>query len=101
MVQYYDINRDLFSDTYDSVLLEGYGKIAYVSGLNGIYELVIRDIFDESVYSQRVVLDFSNIANPVDGVRYIAFISEDKIIIRYLSGVEYEEKTEIINIETE
>ena len=95
-VQYYDITRDLFSDIFYSVLLEGYGKIAYINVSNGRYELEIRDIFDESVFFQRVELDFSPIANPVEGVRYIAFCGEDTITIRYLAGAGYDEKTEKI-----
>ena len=98
LVQYYDINKDIFSEIFMSVLLEGYGRIAYIIVTNGKYELVIRDVFDETLFCQRFELDFSSIGNPVDGVRCIAFCSEDTIRITYLSGAEYDEKTEIINL---
>ena len=98
LAQYYDINRDLFSEMFESPALVAYGDVVHMILSDGFLMLVIRDIFDESKYREEFELDFSPVANPADALISVEFLDEDTLMISYLSGASYDEQTTILQL---
>ena len=96
--QYYDVNRDIFSEAFESVASSGYGKILYMDISNDTLKLVIRDIFCESLFYSEFDLDFSPTANPADALKKAEFINEKTIMLTYIAGSEYVEKELILQL---
>ena len=93
LVQYYDIEKDLFSKTFESPAIAEYGKIVYMVLLDDQIKLAVSDIFDSAEYYKEFELDFSPVANPIDALKEVKFVDEFNLQVLYLSGNDYEEKT--------
>ena len=98
LAQYYDVNRDLFSEVFESPALAAYGNVVYMTFSDGLFRLVIRDIYDESKYHEEFELDISPVANPADALINAEFLDEDVLLISYLSGAGYDEQTTILQL---
>lgn len=98
LAEYYDINKDLFSDTYQCPLaVQGY-KVAYVEHSDDFIDgkLVISDIFDRANYYKEFYLDdMSSITTPVSKVE---FIDQKEVKVSYFMGEDNEEKTKILQL---
>ena len=94
---FYDIQNDVFSEVFDSPLLHDGSTIVLIQSTDNQYYLVFRDIFSAESFYTTVLIDASPVANPYDAVGEITFLDEETIVITYLTGSEYDEKTEVIN----
>jgi hypothetical protein len=93
--QYYDIERDLFSEAFQTPLVAEHGMVVYVDIFERGFKFIVRDIFEKSKYYKEFELDLSPVTNPADAVSQIEFLDRDRLTITYLSGLEYVEKTSI------
>ena len=98
LTQFYDINRNIFSELFFSVVSEGQGNIIHMTVLDDTIRLVVRDIFDKSKLYKEFELDFSPVANPVDAIISVDFLDENVFEISYLSGEDYIAKTRVFEI---
>lgn len=58
--------------------------------------LIIRDIFQEEIYCQRLQRDFSPSANPIGVIQSIELTDEGDFVMQYFTGNDYEMVEEII-----
>jgi len=98
--RYYDIERHLYSATYNNVLAIGYGKVAYrsfkpseLSGSEGfiIDALVVHDIFNPTInhdYFQRNYMEDMDPMNfhAVFPFSLVEFIDETHLHVEYLNS---------------
>ena len=100
LMQYYDICKDTFSQIFESPALAGFGRVVYMgfTDEDGM-KLVVRDIFNESLYYREYRLDFSPTAIPADALQNAEFLDENTIRITYLSGDNYIEKEAVLHID--
>lgn len=97
---YYSVDRDSFSKNYLYVIAYSNEKIAYIDVPNeNAFEnrhLVVRNVFDKSLYYQEYNMDFSKVDTPVISA---AFINNDtQLQITYLSGEQQTEFTKMIDL---
>jgi len=98
LTQYYDTNRDVFSDTFESPAMADHGMVVYAAYIGESLKLVVRDIFDINRYYKEFELDFSPVV-PFNAVRKAEFADENTLDITYVSGKEYEEKNIVLQLE--
>ena len=101
---YYDIEKDVFSETFIAVYDEKNGRIAY-DNWDGIHTLIIRDIFDKEKYYYEIT-NFNNIlatiSEPFTDVKILD--NGKQIQVTYITGSDntgysdYKEVIEIINL---
>ena len=94
--QYYDSDRDILSEIFDSPIAVINGKTAYFTVSNDIYKLVVRDIFNESEYYKEHILDLSRVANPIDALVQVEYLDGDRLQVTYRSGSNYDNKSSTI-----
>ncbi len=88
---YYDMNRNIFSEVFQSIYDQNNCKVAY-----GEHDkVIVRNIFDKTKYYKEIsVFDkaFSKVAKPIINAE---FSSDGKsITIKYLTGPDYREVSE-------
>lgn len=92
--KYYGVDDDIFSDEYTYVLANTDNLVAYIEvpEENSMIDrvVVVRDIFDETLYYKEFSLDFSRVDTPVKEAEF----SEDEsyLSLTYISG-ESKERT--------
>lgn len=92
---YYDVEQDLFSDTFYSIYDELEGIIAYGEK----EKIIIRNIYDKNKYYYEI----NSFSNPLSCTSEpfvnVEFINDgDSIEVTYLSGDDYREITEIFEL---
>lgn len=97
---YYSVDRDTFSKNYFYVVAYNNEKIAYIDVPNdNAFEnrrLVVRNVFDKSVYYQEYKIDFSKVDTPVICASFIN--NDSQLQITYLSGEQQTEITKVIDL---
>lgn len=97
---YYSVDRDTFSKKYLYVIAYSNEKIAYIDVPNdNAFEnrcLVVRNVFDKSVYYQEYKIDFSKVDTPVISASFIN--NDSQLQITYLSGEQQTESTKVIDL---
>lgn len=97
---YYSVDRDAFSKTYLYVIAYSNEKIAYIDVPdNNDFEnrcLVVRNVFDRSLYYQEYKMDFSKVDTPVIRASFIN--NDSQLQITYLSGEQQTELTKTIDL---
>lgn len=97
---YYSVDRDTFSKKYLYVIAYSNEKIAYIDVPNdNAFEnrrLVVRNVFDKSVYYQEYKIDFSKVDTPVISASFIN--NDSQLQITYLSGEQQTEFTKVIDL---
>lgn len=90
--KYCNVNSGKVSDTYVSVLGECGENVIFVDYDNGIYYVVVQNIFDIEKYHKSIVLEDARMTDPV-----VSFekLDGEKVKIGYVKSEEYTE-TEII-----
>ena len=86
--RYYDINKDIFSELFETPITAAFGNVVYMDASSGTHKLVVRDIFDDSVFYKDFELDFYPSANPADALRHAEFLDENTLMIEYLSALD-------------
>lgn len=92
---YYHINTGLLSSAFQYVLCEKQNLVVYYdSGL-----VIVRNLFDDQTFLKKIKLqyDLSKTDEPVKA----ALLSDDlkQVTVTYLTGVDYQEKSETIYIQ--
>jgi hypothetical protein len=95
---YYDLEQNVMSEYFDSVKEIRGTKVVYITMDNHIPKLIIQDLFNESLYRKEIIRDFSPIANPNDIITNAEFFVVYLLAFSYISGEDYIEVTEIINL---
>ena len=95
---FYDIESGQISDTFSNISAIKEQKIVYMGFVGEDIRLIVRDIFDEEIYYKDFDRDFSNLAILESVLLEAKFLDNDRIQIKYLSGTEQEEVTEIIEL---
>lgn len=90
---YYDIVNDRFSEWYESPVAAKYHRVAFLNYGGGERSLVVKDMFDEGSCYQEYFPDFAEAVFPVVSA---VFTDEDTLLITYMSGEFYEEKTKVL-----
>jgi len=82
------------SNTYFNPILFGDEYIAYME--DGI--LILTDIFNRGLLYKEIGGDFSETANPISAIISIEMLDNNTIQLKYYSGLNFDEKLEIIKI---
>ena len=90
LVRYFDVLNEKVSDVFMTPLDIMDNKIIWFDG-----KIVVQDIFDKSRYYKEIELKASDAAFPIV---FAQFLSADTIQIRYMTGYDYEEKTETFRL---
>ena len=98
LYRFFDISKGRSSPIYENPALVEQGKIVYMTLDEDQIKLVVRDIFDETVFYQEYIRDFSPVAAPNSDLISARFINEQQLEIVYLSGEQYTKTTETIDI---
>jgi len=99
--EFFDVERGLFSEIFDSPILQKGRLVGFFSSNGGQFVLNIRDIFCAELFHKIIELDLYPSANPLDVVIEAKFVSEDSVFISYFSGTEFEERTKFFTIAEE
>ena len=87
--QFFDVADSRVSPIYENPQLIENGKIVYMA-LNGQdAQLIVRDIFDETVFWS-FNRDFSETGVPADALTDAAFLDEHTLEVTYLAGEDFE-----------
>lgn len=92
---YYDVEKDVISRTFNSIFDQCNDKVIYCDKST----IIVRDIFDKTKYYQEFSgfqEEFSEVAFPYTDVKFVN--GAKSIKVSYLSGIDYKEITEIIEI---
>lgn len=94
-VQYYDLERNMISQVYQSVFSECGNLVAWANH----EKVIVRDIFDDNGFYQELAIfnePFSQVAFPFVSVAF----TEDgsHVSVTYLSGPDYTEVSEVFEI---
>lgn len=92
---YYDTINDRLSEQYDSPIAVKFNKIAFLKHKDRETVLIVKDIYSEKECYKEHLLDFSTVLSPIV---FADFIDEDTLLITYMSGDLYEEKTQLLFI---
>jgi len=98
LTQYYDVDKDIFSEMFESPITIQRDKIAYIKIFDNTYKLIVRNIFDKSKYYKEFNIDLSPVANPIDALVHLEYLNGDRLQITYLSGKDYVEKNSIFQL---
>lgn len=96
---FFDTVQNRVSPVYENPELVQSGKIVYMTLNEGTPQLVVRDIFDETVFYRTYDRDFSKTAVPADALTSAAFIDESTLQVTYLSGENFEEVEETLRLQ--
>ena len=98
--QYFNINDRRKSELFENPIIMDYDKIVYASIKKGKLILVVQDLFNNSYLYKEFELNFSPVAIPEDAIINAQFIENGKKLrLKYLSGDDYVEKTEDLNLD--
>ena len=98
LTQYYDTDKDLFSEVFPSPLALQDNKVVYMVFADNAYKLIVSDIFDPSKYYKEFSLDFSPVANPVNAIISVEYLGNDKLQVKYLSNGNRDKKSVILQL---
>jgi len=100
MVQFYSAKNDMFSEVFDTPIVitnELIGLLRWSD--SDELNLIVRDIFDIEIYYNEFLLEnFSSVANPIDALKGIEYLGNDKLEVTYLSGEHFVEKSIIFEL---
>lgn len=92
---YYNIENDLLSETYYSVLSEFENLVAYAN----YNKIIVRDIYDENVFYQEITEFKYMLSDMIDPFVEARFSSDGKSIeITYYSNDDYEQVSEAFEL---
>jgi len=90
---YYSAKKDVLSRTFHSV----YDETDELLIFSDHKKLIVRDIFDKTAFC-REFTDFGNMSDVVEPFVNAEFINERQIKVTYLTGGDFREATEIIDL---
>ncbi len=97
--QYYDIDKNICSNIIQSpfALLEQ--KIVYLALSDDVtgHKMVVSDVFDETKYYKELHID--DLSSAINPILSVEFINNQELKVCYLSGEDYEEKTQVFQID--
>lgn len=94
-----DTVQNRVSPTYENPELVQDGKIVYMTLNEGKLRLVVRDIFDETVFYRTYDREFSKTAVPADALISAVFTDANTLQVTYLSGENFEEVEEALRLQ--
>jgi len=96
---YYNAEKDVVSRIFQSIFDETDELVAFGGFIRGCDRLIVRNIFDKTVYYCEFT-EFSNeLAPMIDPFQTVVFINNGKQIeVTYLAGTDYQKVTEIIDL---
>lgn len=92
---YYDTINDRLSEQYDSPIAVKFNKIAFLKHKDRETVLIVKDIYSEKECYKEYLLDISAVLSPIV---FAEFMDENTLLITYMSGDLYEEKTKLLFI---
>ena len=99
--QFFNIEKGLISPIYDNPGLIDNGKIVYMAFENDQIKLIVRDLFDESIFYKEYECNFSPVAAASSGLITANFINSSELQVTYLSGEDFMEVTEVFDLTQE
>ena len=91
---FYDVIKDVRSRVFYSIHDQHGDKVAY-----GTSKLVVRDIFDKTKYYKEITSFKKPFSNTVEPIVSVEFVNGGKsIAVKYLTGADYEEVTETVEL---
>ena len=97
--QFFDTKNSITSPIYENPTLIDNEKIMYMTFENNKIKLIVRDLFDELKLYRKYERDFSPVATAHNDLINAKFIDVNKLQITYLSGKDFIEVTEILNLD--
>lgn len=92
---YYDINKNIFSQTFHSIYDQSNGKIAY----GGLNKIIISDIFDSNKYYLEIDKFDNPLAKVAAPILSVEFTNNGTSInVSYLTGSDYKETTQNVKL---
>lgn len=93
---FFDVVNNKVSPIYENPELIQFGKIVYMTFYEQKVQLVIRDIFDTSMYFRAYDRNFSKTGVLADALIAAEFLDENTLQVYYLSGEKFEEVQELL-----
>ena len=95
-----------FINVKEGTISEGFGnaeafdsnKVVYPIYEDDTIKIVIQDIYDKDKYYREVIRDYTPVAVPKSMIIDIEFIDDSKLLLKYYSGEEWKEVSEIIEL---
>lgn len=96
---FFDTVQNRVSPVFENPELVQGGKIVYMTLNEGKLRLVVRDIFDETVFYRTYDREFSKTAVPADALISAVFTDANTLQVTYLSGENFEEIEEALRLQ--
>jgi len=96
--QFFDVKLNRISPRYNNPTLIENDKIVYMDYDGERLKLIVSDLFDKNKFYKEYLRDFSPIAAPYNALSSAKFIDSNKLQIAYLTGIDYKEITETIEL---
>ena len=96
--QFFNTKENLTSPIYNNPSLVENEKIVYMNIEDGKIKLIISDLFDKLKFHKEYERDFSPVAAPYNVLLSTKLIDSSKLQITYLSGSNFKEVTETIDL---
>ena len=96
---FFDTVQNRVSPVYENPELVQGGKIVYMTLNEGAPQLVVRDIFDETVFYRTYDRNFSKTAVPADALISAVFTDTNTLQVTYLLGENFEEVEETLRLQ--
>ncbi len=93
-IYFYDILSSKISPVYENALLFEKDKIVFMKD----NVLIVSNIFSKDLYYKEIKRNFSQTAVPSSAIVSVKFTEPTKLQLNYLEGKDFEEKSEIIDL---
>ena len=94
-VFYFQKSDAKISETYYNPILI---KNKYIAYMEENRELILTDMFNEGLFYEKIVRNFTETADPISAVINIEMPDDESILLEYYKGADYGEEAEIIAI---
>lgn len=93
-----NIETSLVSEEFDDINAWNHEKVVYSVYENDVIKIVIQDIYDKEKYYKEVLRNYAPEAIPYRVILDAEFINDSQVILKYYRGEEWEEVSEIIDL---
>lgn len=95
-VKYYNPEKRLISEWFFKPIIESDTMVVYLDYVDGVYQLIVQDIFDKQKFYKGFARDFSKIPYPVTSADFL--YDGLQLRITYKTGQDGHEVTEILDL---
>lgn len=93
-----NIETELISEGFSDISAWNHEKVVYATFEDGETKIIIQDIYDKDTYYMEILRDFSPEAIPYRLILKAEFLNDLQLKLKYYSGENWEEVSEVINL---